>query len=191
MKMKFYIAIFGILLVCVIYLAFGSIKNATSDDLIAAINNGNVFKVHLILNSGEHDLSSKYGLPVLRAALWSRIPSLMIRYLIWRGAYVDSINQEDGHTALMEAVGLANLDGASYLISCGANVNYSSGSGRTVLMTVGSGLPGNSVRIAALLIDNGADVNARSHDDYTPLKNAQALRDNALIEFLKSKGAIE
>ncbi|MFP5356798.1 MAG: ankyrin repeat domain-containing protein, partial [Gemmatimonadota bacterium] len=40
-----------------------------------------------------------------------------------------------------------------------------------------------------LVEELGADVNARDHNGYTPLHHAAARGDNALIEYLVSKGA--
>jgi len=45
--------------------------------------------------------------------------------------------------------------------------------------------------VVALLIDKGADVNAKDRDGKTPLSLAQEKGHNEIIELLKKRGAKE
>jgi cytohesin len=48
---------------------------------------------------------------------------------------------------------------------------------------------GNSKDVAEVLIDKGADVNAKSKDDFTPLHNAAGRGHKDIAEVLIAKGA--
>jgi ankyrin repeat protein len=50
-------------------------------------------------------------------------------------------------------------------------------------------LAGRQTRVAKILIDGGADVNARQHGGWTPLHSAAANGDRAAVELLLARGA--
>jgi len=50
-------------------------------------------------------------------------------------------------------------------------------------------LAGRQTRVAKILVDAGADVNARQHGGWTPLHSAAANGDRAAVELLLARGA--
>lgn len=82
-----------------------------------------------------------------------------------------SVNeQQDGWTPLMNAVLVSDRRGAETLMDFGANLELKDDEGRTALhIAVEYGI----VDMTRMLIDRGADINAKNADGYTPLECAK------------------
>jgi ankyrin repeat protein len=107
------------------------------------------------------------------------------------GANPNSPDNPDGGTALMEAAKRGDLPLVKRLLDDGADVNakvksmvYPCSNGWTALMYAS-----NHSEVVELLLQKGADINARANDGNTALKSA-ALEGNAeVVKLLLEKGA--
>jgi ankyrin repeat protein len=97
----------------------------------------------------------------------------------------------DGFTALHLAVFFGHRDLVKHLLDLGAdprlaarNKTFASG-----VSPLQSAVTRGSVELAKLLLDRGADVNARDADDGSPLFTAAFNGNLALVELLLARGA--
>jgi ankyrin repeat protein len=100
---------------------------------------------------------------------------------------IDSTDKS-GSTLLMRAVVCKDFPMIKNLIIHGANVSMADAMGWTALHFAASEGYFDGVKI---LIDNGADVNARDHDGNSPIFNAFLKTDHhkKVVDLLISKGA--
>ena len=117
----------------------------------------------------------------------------VVRLLIGRGADAGAANEE-GWTALHHAAGAGNVEIVSTLLDARANVNArTTRFGETPLMLAcglfGRGRHGQSVACARLLIERGADVNARTKDGETALTFAAGRGRVDAVRLLLSRNA--
>jgi ankyrin repeat protein len=99
---------------------------------------------------------------------------------------------EDGVTALTLAVRGCNIKDVTALLKAGANPNTKNKDGSTALMWVGyySNPPESSkLEIAKLLVESGADVNARNVYGRSVLSYQASYNLSEVISYLVSKGA--
>lgn len=93
-------------------------------------------------------------------------------------------------TPLMTALLYGQDDAAARLVALGADVNKASAVGSTPLMTA---CLGHSLRLAALLLDNGAAVDYQikrsGHVGHTALLTAAEVGDAAIVRLLLERGA--
>jgi ankyrin repeat protein len=94
----------------------------------------------------------------------------------------------DGFTPLHLAVFFRNYDAAKLLISKGANVDAVAKNSMRVA-PLHSAAAGNEPRIVKLLIECGADVNAKQQGGYTALHAAAQSGNVEMAEFLIEHGA--
>ena len=91
--------------------------------------------------------------------------------------------------SLHEAVTMKNADRVEALLQQGADINELGrswyGYGSPLHLAVRDG----HQEIAQLLIDSGADVDVRDHNDYTPLHNAAWNGNLDMVKFLVDAGA--
>ncbi len=99
------------------------------------------------------DIRDEKGVPVLVAAIRNNSPATG-EILLNRGADPNSISDDRGTTALMEAASLGNRDVVDMLLSHGANPDIRSKSGRTALMLAVSE---GKRDVAEALLSSGAD----------------------------------
>jgi ankyrin repeat protein len=95
---------------------------------------------------------------------------------------------DDGFTALGLACYFGRFDIARYLVLKGADVNRPSDNGFNVY-PLHSASAGNFTSTAAMLIENGADVNVRQSAGSTPLHLAAQNGNLELLILLLEKGA--
>lgn len=90
---------------------------------------------------------------------------------------------EDGFTALGLASFFGHTDVVKYLISRGADVNIRSGNTFRV-MPLHSAVANRNYEIAKILLEHGAEVNARQQQDVTPLHQAADHGDMEMVKLL-------
>jgi uncharacterized protein len=99
---------------------------------------------------------------------------------------------EDGFQPLGLASFFGNPDVARVLIEGGAEVNSASRNDMKVMplhSAAATSDPAVRYELARLLLDAGADPNARQQDEYTPLMAADQQGDRRLRELLLERGA--
>jgi len=148
--------------------------------------NGNTGIADLLLSKGaELDVDDNFGwTPLHKAVLYNR--TKMIEFLLNKGSNVD-IDDETGRTPLHNAVIQGNKLIVNLLLSYGANINSTDNEGRSSLHHAIKWEVDNS--LVELLLAHGADVNLEDNEGKTPLREAEIIKNDKLIDLLKSKGA--
>jgi ankyrin repeat protein len=98
----------------------------------------------------------------------------------------------DGFQPLGLASFFGHLEAARLLVERGAEVNSASRNQMTVMplhSAAATGDPETRFELATLLLEHGADPNARQQDRYTPLMEADQHGDERLRELLVEHGA--
>jgi cell wall assembly regulator SMI1/ankyrin repeat protein/predicted DNA-binding WGR domain protein len=113
----------------------------------------------------------------------------VVKLLIAHGNDIDQPAEKDGDSPLNTACYEGNGTIAEMLIAAGANVNFVGQYGATPLHRVVHGKEADRVKIARLLIDRGADVNARQKHGRTVLQIAADNCSVELIQLLLKHGA--
>ncbi len=93
---------------------------------------------------------------------------------------------DGGYTPLHKAAYSGHLDVAAYLLSRGADVDASSGSGSAAIH--GAAYYGH-IEMVRLLLDNGAAYDMANSGGYTPLLGASAGNHGEIVRLLANKGA--
>lgn len=96
-----------------------------------------------------------------------------MKLLIANGGDVNARSRTN-QNALIDATINGHYDAVKLLIEHGANVDAFQGSYNTVEIPLMYAVQYKRLDIAQLLIDNGADVNAKNHINWTPLISATA-----------------
>ena len=174
------------LAICCGMLAIGSAK---AGDLIDAIKERDLSKVHSLLAAGGNlDEQFRGDYPLNVAVTFG--PAETVLALLDAGADIERANRQGLHP-LHSAVLAGNAEIVSLLLQRGAAVDAKDGKGRTPLYTFAvSG--GRNIEIAKLLLAAGADPNAesaREDDSQTALQCAAATGDLELSKLLLASGA--
>lgn len=119
----------------------------------------------------------------LHSAAW-RSPN-MVQHLLDKGAN-PNIADEDGHTALFNAVRSDSLRTVKILCEAGINVNYADKNGFTVLHRCSKH---NSIEETKLLLKYDANINAKDNFGRTPLHHAAINGNVELAKLLIDNGA--
>jgi ankyrin repeat protein len=112
---------------------------------------------------------------------------LLTRLLDAAASVVDE-RSGDGFTALHLAAFFGQADAVRLLVARGASVD-ARGTGWMVGTPLHSAASGSHVEAAGVLLDAGADADARQADGWTPLHAAAANGDAALVRRLLEAGA--
>jgi uncharacterized protein len=99
---------------------------------------------------------------------------------------------DDGFQPLGLASFFGHVEAARLLVERGAEVNSASRNEMKVMplhSAVATGDPDARFELAKLLLEHGADPNARQQDDYTPLMAAEHHGDERLRALLLEHGA--
>jgi ankyrin repeat protein len=183
--------------------------------LLMAAEFGDLALVELLVGrGGDVDQNRRHLTPVTLAA--RRGDLAMVRSLRGRGATLSPVTwvylhdrpqveralardpalarlrDELGTPILHHAAEALAADLVGLLLEQGASVSEKDGNGETALHRVADMLPRDpeaAARMAALLVDLGADPNARNWDDVTPLHQAVRRRNLAVVEVLLARGA--
>ncbi|WP_456444702.1 ankyrin repeat domain-containing protein [Thiolapillus sp.] len=94
------------------------------------------------------------------------------------------VRDEDGSTALNNAVTFGKLKAVSFLLEHGAQIHTRDSDGSTPLHNLTVFEKKQDVDIARLLLSHGADLNARDKDGSTPLQLAVSWGRTSLANFL-------
>ncbi len=181
---------FRFVMVCM--LVFSSTTMAMANEMVKAIDQGNLHKVEALLKKGaqvdesmvieEIDEESNTYL----YAVYKGNPK-MVQLFLDHGANVDSCYYRWGVSPLGIAVEKDNWEMMSFLLSKGAKADADCLHGVTPLMEAASD---GKERMARFLIEHGADVNARStRFEYTPLGLAIEGGHMDIVALLLEKGA--
>ena len=174
----------------------GGDVNAADDlgltPLMAAVKNQFLDAVIFLIDQGaDVNLEDSSGLTVLHYATEVSIdPSscLIVKQLIYRGANINAVTNDDKLTPLMLACKNKNVSVVNCLLQNGANVALTDNNGWTALHFVVDECDDPS-EIVRSLLNYGADVNARRIDNETPLLVASRFCDEETVTLLIEQGA--
>ena len=183
--------------------------------LLAAAQYGDLALVKLlVLRGGELDQGKTYLTPLTLAARrgaddivsflrrQGAVPSIVtLIYLGAREGFVQSLKRdpalsklrdEEGTPILHHAAQALRPDMVELLLKKGATVSDTDAGGETALHRVSDlrrAPPKPAAKMATLLLDRGADPNARNWDAVTPLHQAVRARNLAVVQVLLERGA--
>jgi ankyrin repeat protein len=135
-------------------------------------------------------LAANPELDVFEAAAVGKVDRL--RELLDEDSSLANAWAKDGFQPLGLASFFGHLEAARLLVERGAEVNSASRNEMKVMplhSAAATGDPATRYELAKLLLEHGADPNARQQDDYTPLMAAEAHGDERLARLLKEYGA--
>ena len=135
-------------------------------------------------------LAADPELDVFESAAVGRVDRL--RALLEEDPSLANAWAEDGFQPLGLASFFGHVEAARLLVERGAEVNPASRNDFKVMplhSAVAEKDPETRYEIAKVLLEHGADPNARQQDDYTPLMAADQQGDAALRELLVEHGA--
>ena len=124
--------------------------------------------------------------PLTKAALNNDLERA--KRLLTQGADVNRINQ-GGYHALLVAALADHQQMVKWLIANGASVNLAGNTGITPLMGAALANKPNSAYIVQLLIENGADIEAKDEEQATALIVATAQQAMPVVNLLLNHGA--
>ena len=174
----------------------GANVNVTEDfgltPLMAAVENQFLDSVTFLIDQGaDVNLQDSSDLTVLHYATEVSIDPLsclIVKQLINCGANINAVTNDDKLTPLMLACKNKNVSVVNCLLQNGANVALTSDNGWTALHFVVDEF-NDSSEILRSLLNYGADVNARSIHNETPLMVASRSRDVETVTLLIEQGA--
>jgi len=152
-------------------------------DFFRAVNVDNVGTVAELLNRGfDPNTVSESGQVALYLAMREDCPKVAAVLLSSPALKIDATNAV-GETALMMAALKGRLDWAKKLLDRGAQVQKPGWS------PVHYAASGPSSELLALLLDRGADINARAPNGSTPLMMATSFGTEDSVKLLVQRGA--
>lgn len=187
--------------------------NEQLSEFFEAIKADDIFGLTMMINQDESLLNAvnENGLPAILFAIYYGRKEVALLF-VQSGAKVDlftaaalndlkrlekalSANPDsiaeysvDGWTALHLAAFYRQKDAVVYLLDKGANPNLRSRNNMSNLPIHAAAAGGNR-EILAMLIDRGADINARQHGGWTPLHSSAQSGDAETVKLLLSRGA--
>lgn len=182
--------------------AYATAQAVADQDLVAAIEAGNVQEVGRLLAAGadvNSSVADSGGTPLLKAmerlthppSIEQRLRSdtidsvAIVELLLTNGADVKA-GDHTGITPLHYAVAAGHEDLLTRFIEKGAVINARNNEGVSPLyIAVNVG----RADLAALLIARGAEVNTRTRSDYTPLTVAASRGDLSVVKLLVEHNA--
>ncbi len=148
------------------------------------VESGDISQVRAWLAAGlDPDyLADRIGTGLMIAAWYDNLP--MMELLVARGANVNQFNAL-GEQALMHAAWRGNADAVKWLLAKGARINSEPMRWSALHYAVFAG----HEKVAALLLDNGADINARIANGSSVLMMAIYEGHEPLVRQLLARGA--
>ena len=174
----------------------GGDVNAADDlgltPLMAAVENQFLDAVIFLIDQGaDVNLQDSSGLTALHHATevsFDPLSCLIVKQLFNRGANINAVTKYDKRTPLMIASKNDNVSVVNFLLQNGANVALTGNNGWTALHFVVDKF-NDSSEILMSLLNYGADVNAKSIDNETPLMVASRSSDVETVTLLIEQGA--
>jgi len=162
-----------------------------STALIGAAARGQTEMVHLLLDAGANpNGTDAWGqLPLHLACQGNHLDAALL--LIQRGAGLEH-KDRDEMTPLLRASMSVHLETMMLLLNHGSSLEAREKFGLTALSFVASRPPSMSARLqeaAELLLEAGAEVDAKDRHGRTPFELAASMKNYALLPLLARKGA--
>ena len=175
----------------------GADVNAADGDgvtpLMAAVKNQFLDAVTFLIDQGaDVNLQDSTGVTALHYATEDSCdPSgcLIVKQLINGGANINAVTKNEKCTPLILACLNGDVSVVNFLLQNGANVALRDDNGWTTLHFVVADKLIDSSEIVRSLLNYGADVNARSIDNKTPLMAASRFCDVETVTLLIEQGA--
>ena len=137
----------------------------SNEELLQAVNNGEVSQVQLLLEQGV-DANAKDNTGKTALMIASNKGNIeIVKLLIDNHADVNA-RDRGNNTSLMYAFKKGFQDISELLINNDAEINAKNSNGETALMFASSG---GNINIVRMLLDQGFDVNAKNYNGMTPL----------------------
>ncbi len=162
-------------------------KGNTPLMLAAAHGHGDVVQV-LLRHHASVDGHNNEGQTALLAALGPHGSNECVAAIVAAGADVN-VPDRFGNTPLMEAASWNSVDSLRLLLSKGADANAGDLKGRTALMCIGNAGTPLATRSVTLLVQGGADVNAKSKEGLSPLAWARSINCTPCVDILVRSAA--
>ena len=166
-----------------------SADNCNCTPLMKAVENGDKDVVTFLIDHGANvTIKDKCGYTALHRAciIYHDCSPEVLSCLIENGADVN-LSTDNNRTPLMTACEYGHVNTVTFLIEHGANVNLQDRDGLTAVHYAVRG--SQACEILSCLMENGADVDAKTFDDCTPLMIAAEIGDTKVATFLIEHGA--
>jgi hypothetical protein len=161
-------------------------RQATTDDLLKAVNADDISRIEDLLNEGlDVNGMNERGWSALMIAA-SKGNMEILKLLIENGAALDDKNHQGGQTALIFAAHWGHADVVRHLIAKGANLNMQMDDGWTALI---DSISRDNLEVAKILIESGADTNVKSDTGWTALMAATYENHPEIVDLLIKRGA--
>ncbi|XP_073228584.1 ankyrin repeat domain-containing protein 16-like [Porites lutea] len=158
--------------------------------LMIAAKRGHINALTLLIKHGaDVDLQDSDGYKALHHAVYgSDVSSEILSCLIGIGADVNA-RTNNGVTPLMIAAEKGHINAVTSLVKCGANVDLQDKDGQTALHHAMQSPQASICEVLSCLIKDGADVNAHTFHNETPLMLASRDGHVNVVTFLIKHGA--
>lgn len=157
-------------------------------ELINAVISGDLDDIQYALDAGgELTAVDRLKRPLLCIAATQGQPG-SVDILIRAGADVNGCEQEQRFSPLHSAAICGNLEAAQSLIACGADVSAINYEASTALHFVAHA-PRNRRELVDLLVQEGANIQAKDKDGNTPLHAAARHSNGEMAQALMAHGA--
>lgn len=124
---------------------------------------------------------TELGTPMLNVAIRSE-QNEMVDWILKQNVDIDAVSNDRGYSAVMDAVWKNNYDLTKVLVERGANLNFISCDGQSVLvLAVGAG----KLDICKLLADSGADPDIKDGMGMSAYEYAKLFGRNDIVEVLE------
>ena len=166
-----------------------SADNYNCTPLMKAVENGDKDVVTFLIDHGANvAIKDKYGYTALHRAciIYHDCSPEVLSCLIENGADVN-LSTDKNRTPLMTACEYGHVNTVTFLIEHGANVNLQDWTGLTAVHYAVRG--SQACEILSCLMENGADVDAKTCGGLTPLMIAAERGDTKVATFLIEHGA--
>lgn len=121
------------------------------------------------------------GTPMLNVAIRSE-QGRIVEWILSQNVDIDAVSNDRGYSAVMDAVWKNNFDITKILIERGANLNFISRDGQSVLvLAVGAG----KLNICKLLADSGADPDIKDQMGMSAYEYAKLFGRKDIVEALE------